>query len=223
MDELSLLDRRSFLSLPPGPDDKESILNDLKTKVESCRQCGLWCNKCVFESGNRDANLIIVGEAPAKTEVATQTLFSGPAGEKLNLILDSEGVKIPRKTVYLCNALKCRLPFSTEKSKLRDPALSEIAACGSYLQGQILAVDPKIIVAVGSSAVKALFGPELGMKKMDAIHGTKHRYTVHNKCYDVFITYHPAAVLDRGDLSYDILEERKNRIWNDWKAIRAQI
>jgi DNA polymerase len=209
--------------LPTGSDETDTILDDLHSKVKECRRCDLYKNGTVFSSGPSNANLLIIGEGPAKNEVNTGVLFSGPAGEKLNQILADPSVNLDRKKIYICNALKCKLPGSSISAKSREPRLIELANCSSYIQGQILAVNPKLIVCLGASAVKGLLGPEQGTKSMYAIHGQEFTAYIHNSQYPVLVSFHPASLLDRGDMQPDKLMERKMLVWEDWKKIVARL
>jgi DNA polymerase len=221
-DEVTLLSIRDFLNLPPGKD--EDILDDTKKVVAECTKCpALYNNGKVFEAGSRTADLMIIGEAPAKKEIANGTLFCGPAGEKLDNILAAPKINLKKEDLYICNALKCKLPGNHIKAKLREPHISEIVACNIPLQAQILAVNPKLIVACGNNAVRALFGPKLGGEPMNNIHGRLVPYKLFNREYEVIITFHPASILDRKDISPEKLAERKEKVYDDWLTIVARL
>jgi len=216
----SLLPIRTYLDMPEGSNKTEDILDDLKEEMIACHRCTeLYKNGKVFESGPRTAKLFLYGEAPAKTEINTNILFSGPAGDMLNRILKAPKVEIERRNVYLANALKCKLPGRGNKSKIREAHITELVNCSRFAHGQILAVDPIMIVVMGAPAVKSLFGPRLGTKPMTEIHGKVIDFKVFNRTYPAVLTYHPASILNRGDMDQHKLTNRRRIIWKDWQKI----
>jgi uracil-DNA glycosylase family 4 len=156
-----------------------------RLSAASCQACDLWKTRTqvVFggTNGYRDASsdLMIVGEAPGAQEDAEGRPFVGAAGRKLTGLLAKAG--LDRTQAYVTNVVKCRPPAN------RRPHLDEIARCWDYLDAQITLVHPRVIIALGSTAVRRLLGP-------GAFVGT-HRGPGHflGECA-VVATYHPAAL-----------------------------
>ena len=132
-------------------------LASIRLSAQSCQRCELWITRkhVVFggTNGYRDvrADLMIVGEAPGAEEDAEGRPFEGAAGRRLTKLLAEAG--LGRSQAYLTNVVKCRPPGN------RRPHLSEIAKCWDYLDAQIALVRPRVIVALGSTAVRRLLGP----------------------------------------------------------------
>jgi uracil-DNA glycosylase len=153
--------------------------------AQSCERCGLCRTRThvVFggTNGYRDvrAELMIVGEAPGAEEDADGLPFEGAAGRKLTRLLAEAGLS--RTGAYLTNVVKCRPPAN------RRPHMDEIAQCWDYLDTQIALVRPRVILALGSTAVRRLLGPQ-------AFVGTSRgRGHLLGQAF-VVATYHPAAM-----------------------------
>ena len=133
----------------------EKRWEDLKKRCEECRACELSSTRtnCVFGTGNKNARLMFIGEAPGQKEDESGIPFVGAAGKLLNKYLDAVG--IPREDVYIANILKCRPP------KNRDPLPEEEDACIGYLREQVRLIRPKIIVCLGRIAAKAIIKEEI--------------------------------------------------------------
>ncbi len=129
---------------------KEEILKITEKECQSCQSCPLWESRtnAVFGSGNTNAKLMLIGEAPGANEDSAGLPFVGASGKKLNSFLEEAGIK--REDVYIANILKCRPP------KNRDPKPQEENACISYLFRQIEAIKPDAIVCLGRVAAKRL-------------------------------------------------------------------
>jgi len=123
---------------------------------------------------------VVVGEGPGATEDAQGRPFVGQAGNLLNGIL--EAIEVPRDSVYITNIVKCRPPQN------RKPLPDEIAACIPYLHRQIEIVQPKVILALGSTAAEAMLGVR---KSLGELRGKVHTYNG----IPLVVTYHPAALL----------------------------
>jgi uracil-DNA glycosylase len=156
-----------------------------RLSAASCQACDLWTTRTqvVFggTNGYRDvsAHLMVVGEAPGAQEDAEGRPFVGAAGQKLTRLLSEAG--LDRTEAYVTNVVKCRPPAN------RRPNLDEVARCWDHLDAQIALVRPRVILALGSTAVRRLLGP-------GAFVGT-HRGAghFHGECA-VVATYHPAAL-----------------------------
>ena len=138
----------------------------------------------VFGSGNPDAELMLVGEAPGFHEDHTGLPFAGQAGELLGRLL--AGIGLDRVDVYLVNVLKCRPPQN------RDPLDEEIAACEPHLFRQIDLVRPHVVATLGNFATKLLSGRSFGITR---VHGQEHELTLGGTNVLLYPLYHPAAAL----------------------------
>lgn len=138
----------------------------------------------VFGSGNPDAELMLVGEAPGFHEDHTGLPFAGQAGELLGRLL--AGIGLDRVDVYLVNVLKCRPPQN------RDPLDEEIAACEPHLFRQIELVRPHVVATLGNFATKLLSGRSFGITR---VHGQEHELTLGGTNVLLYPLYHPAAAL----------------------------
>lgn len=155
---------------------------ELEKTCHDCRRCGLCETRTnvVFGVGNRDAELMFVGEAPGEQEDLSGTPFVGAAGQLLDLYLEAVG--IDRGSVYIANILKCR------PQRNRDPLPAEQDACMPYLREQVKLIRPKMIVCLGRIAAMRLIRPDFKITKE---HGVMH------KKGDFVLTavYHPSALL----------------------------
>ncbi len=162
-----------------------------------CDKCGLKGCPTVYGEGPDRADVVIIGEAPGNTEVAVGRPFVGPAGQLLNKVLESCGAD--RSTVYITNVCICRpIPH-------RAPRSAEIRACRPRLFEEIRQRKPKLIIALGACAARAVVP---GFKSLTDARGTIYESDTLNTC--VLATYHPAAVLRSPnlypDLKYDVLK-----------------
>jgi DNA polymerase len=125
-------------------EEKENLLLGIKEEVIKCQKCGLSKTRIlpVIGQGSHNAKIMLIGEAPGASEDKTGVPFCGRAGQVLNLLLASAGIK--RDDVYIANILKDRPPQN------REPAVEEILACTPYLLRQIAAIEPKIIATLGN-------------------------------------------------------------------------
>ena len=155
-------------------------LNKLADKIRACEKCRL-CktrNNAVPGEGPSDAKLFFIGEAPGRNEDETGRPFIGQSGQLLTTLLGEAG--IDRKKVFITSILKCRPPNN------RKPKGDEVESCKPYLLQQIKAIDPKIVVLLGLTAIKNMIGDSKKLKDM-------HGQVVRAGDYNYFITYHPAA------------------------------
>jgi uracil-DNA glycosylase len=157
-------------------------LEDVAQRIRTTHCCALCPNRthAVPGEGNPEAKLFLVGEGPGATEDAQGRPFVGQAGNLLNGIL--EAIEVPRDTVYITNIVKCRPPQN------RKPLPDEIAACIPYLHRQIEIVQPKVILALGSTAAEAMLGVR---RSLGELRGKVHTYNG----IPLVVTYHPAALL----------------------------
>ncbi len=174
-------------------------LAELQTKVLGCDRCPLHESRtqAVFGTGNPDADLMFIGEAPGRDEDLQGEPFVGRAGQLLTRII--EAIKLERSEVYIANVLKCRPPEN------RNPNSSEIALCSPFLYEQIEWVAPKVICALGRFASMTLLSSS---SSLSGLRGRVHDF----QGIPVIATYHPAALL-----RYDRL---KRPTWADMQVVQ---
>ena len=164
-------------------EQKKLALEDLRAnELGACTRCGLSRARShiVFGEGNPDADLMLIGEAPGKDEDRQGRPFVGRAGQLLARLLEEVG--FTREQVYIANVIKCRPPEN------RTPEPEEVLTCKPFLLQQIRIIDPKVLVLLGSVALKAFFGFEKTISRMRG-QALAHEGRV------VIPTYHPAFAL----------------------------
>lgn len=156
---------------------------ELERAVKSCTLCPLHKTRTqgVFGVGNRNAQLMVIGEAPGADEDRQGEPFVGRAGQLLNSMLKAMGM--PREQVFIANILKSRPPNN------RDPQPQEVQACIPYLFRQIELVNPKLILCVGRIAAQTLLETDTTIGKL---RGQLHRIAGNRP---MIVTYHPAYLL----------------------------
>ncbi|MGI8422153.1 MAG: uracil-DNA glycosylase [Gaiellaceae bacterium] len=161
-------------------------LADYGALVSGCTRCRLaeTRTQVVFGSGDPDAELMFVGEAPGFHEDKNGVPFVGQAGKLLERLLN--GIGLERGDVYVANVLKCRPPGN------RDPQADEIEACESHLFRQIELIQPKVVATLGNFATKLLSGRQLGITR---VHGQELEATLGGRTVLLYPIYHPAAAL----------------------------
>jgi uracil-DNA glycosylase family 4 len=154
----------------------------LQTEVANCTKCGLCSTRTqtVFGSGNKQADWMLVGEAPGQHEDEQGLPFVGKAGLLLTEMLRAIG--LTREEVFITNILKCRPPNN------RDPSAGEVESCNEYLQRQQALIQPKIILAIGRIAAQTLLKTD---EPLARLRGKVH--TLNNT--PVVVVYHPAYLL----------------------------
>ena len=166
--------------------DRAAALAAYAAETAGCVRCPLaeTRTQVVFGSGDPDAELMLVGEAPGFHEDQGGLPFAGQAGELLERLL--AGIGLDRDEVYLANVLKCRPPQN------RDPLEAEIAACEPHLFRQIELVRPRVVATLGNFATKLLSGRSFGITR---VHGQEHEVTLGATTVLLYPLYHPAAAL----------------------------
>jgi len=162
-----------------GPDD---ALKKQERDLQGCRRCKLCEGRStiVFGSGNPRADLVVIGEGPGADEDAQGLPFVGRAGQLLTKMLDS--IQVSRDEVYITNTVKCRPPGN------RNPEGDELAACRPMLDTQLAAIQPKVILSLGSVATQALLQTKEPIGKL--------RGRLHEFGGAVLVpTFHPAFLL----------------------------
>lgn len=171
----------------------EDTLAQIASEVSVCVRCALHAtrNKSVPGEGPANAEIMLIGEGPGFNENEQGRPFVGAAGNFLNELLAQAGLK--REDVWIGNVVKCRPPSN------RDPLPDELAACNEYLDRQIAALNPKIIITLGRFSM----GKYMPGVKITQVHGQMKRYG------DRFVIamFHPAAALHQSALKPSILAD----------------
>jgi uracil-DNA glycosylase family protein len=165
-------------------------LDELREEARACQDCALWANatQTVFGAGDPHARVMLVGEQPGDEEDKKGLPFVGPAGRLLDRALEAAGVD--RAHVYVTNAVKhFKWQLRGKRRLHKTPAQREIDACHQWLESEIQAVQPQVIVALGATAAKALIGPQF---KVSVDRG---RFVESPLAPYVFATFHPSALL----------------------------
>lgn len=174
----------------------------LENFCKSCTRCGLSTTRTnvVIGDGNRNADIMFVGEGPGRNEDLQGVPFVGAAGHLLDKMLLS--ISLTRNDVYIANIVKCRPPQN------RDPLPEEQKACIPLLRCQYWLIRPKILVCLGRIAAQALIAPDFRITRQRGIWYDK------NGC-NVIATYHPSALLRDPSKQIDA--------WKDLQLIRKKI
>ena len=179
----------------------EDALRAIRDEIGDCTRCKLHTQgrtQVVFGVGNPSADLMFVGEAPGGDEDIQGIPFVGRAGQLLTKII--EAIELSRDQVYIANVIKCRPPGN------RNPDPDEVETCEPFLFQQIDSNKPKVIVALGTFAAKAL------LKTQDPISRLRGRVYDYRGA-KLVPTFHPAFLLRSPD--------RKRDVWEDMKKVRA--
>ena len=178
--------------------------DELRETAVNCHNCDLHQTRTqvVFGVGNRNASLMVVGEAPGADEDRQGEPFVGRAGLLLNAMLEAIG--FARDQVYIANIIKCRPPGN------RDPHIEETAACQPFLHRQIALLQPQLILSVGRVSAHNLLGTE---ESVGRLRGRVHRFDPGD--IPLIVTYHPAYLLRR--------PQEKSKAWQDLQAVHRQL
>lgn len=168
--------------------------DQLKSACENCKRCELCKTRtnCVFGTGNTEADIMFVGEAPGQQEDISGTPFVGRAGQLLDKYLYA--IDIKREDVYIANILKCRPPQN------RDPRPDEEEACIEYLREQVKLINPKVIVCLGRISAMKLIKPDFKITQEHGMWFKKGNYLM-------TAVYHPAALLRDPRKKEDMLRD----------------
>jgi len=186
--------------------ERDRMWEALEREAESCTRCPLGAgrHRVVLGDGNRRSSLLLVGEGPGAEEDAQGIPFVGAAGQLLTKILEAAG--IGRQEVYITNIVKCRPPNN------RIPQMEEMLACDRFLQAQILLLNPRIIVCLGSTPAKWLLKTSEGISK---IRGKWFSW----RGIDVMPMFHPSYLL-RNQSS--MVGSPKHQTWLDIQEVRKR-
>ena len=186
-----------------SPEAKAAAFAELRQRAMACVKCPHLASSrknVVFGVGSPDAELMFIGEAPGADEDDQGEPFVGKAGQLLTRIILAMG--LTRQTVYIGNILKCRPDTPGQAAGNRKPTPEEMKTCIPYLHEQIDLIRPKVIVALGATAVEGLLGKTIGITKL---RGTWKTY----RGIPLMPTYHPAYLLRNQAPS------EKRRVWED--------
>ena len=175
-----------------------AIKIDIGPDCSRCKLHRLGRRQIVFGVGNPDADLMFVGEAPGADEDVKGEPFVGRAGQLLTKIIEAIGLK--REDVYIANVIKCRPPQN------RNPEPDEVDTCEPFLFRQIDAIKPKVVVALGSFAARAL------LRTLDPISRLRGRVYEYRGA-KLIPTFHPAYLLRN--------PSSKREVWEDMKLVRT--
>jgi DNA polymerase len=177
---------------------------DLRGAVAACKACSLWRTRTqtVFGVGHRQADLMIIGEAPGADEDRQGEPFVGRAGRLLNLMLAAIG--LGRDQVYIANILKCR-PAGN-----RDPLPEEILRCQPFLLRQIALIRPRVLLSVGRISAQTLLRTDTALSRLRG-----RWYELGSDKTPLMVTYHPAYLLRS--------PEQKAHAWQDLVAVARRL
>lgn len=169
---------------------------ELEESIKGCKKCKLCTNRTniVFGTGNKEADIMFIGEGPGADEDMQGEPFVGKAGKLMNMAFEALG--IDRKEVYIANIVKCRPPGN------RNPEQDEAVACLDYLRNQVMLVKPKIIVLLGSVALKNILGQEYGIT-------ASRGHWIEKRGISYMPTWHPAALLRDESKKIDFINDLK--------------
>lgn len=194
-----------------SPPARPSALEALRARALKCVRCPHLVRsrkQVVFGVGNPNADLMFVGEAPGADEDAQGEPFVGRAGQLLTRIIETMGLS--RKTVYIGNILKCRPDMPDGAPGNRKPTAEEMETCSPWLLEQIELIQPKVLVALGGTAVEGLLGGKV------AITRARGQWTTF-KGIPLMPTFHPSYLLRGNDVS------KKRLVWEDMLEVMEKL
>jgi len=190
---------------------KQAAMAELQARAMVCRKCPHLAasrKNVVFGVGAVDSPVLFVGEAPGADEDEQGEPFVGKAGQLLTKIIQSMG--FTRRTVYIANILKCRPDTPGQSVGNRKPTPEEMKTCLPYLLAQIDLIQPRVIVALGATAVEGLLGKTAGITRL---RGQWQEF----RAVPVMPTYHPAYLLRNVALS------EKRKVWEDMLQVLERL
>lgn len=195
---------------PLSPEAKAAAFAELRARALACVKCPQLASSrknVVFGVGSIDATLMFVGEAPGADEDEQAEPFVGKAGQLLTKIIETMGLQ--RGDVYIGNILKCRPDTPGQSAGNRKPTPDEMKTCIPYLHEQIDLIRPRVLVALGGTAMEGLLG-KTGIMKL---RGHWHTY----RGIPLMPTYHPAYLLRNQALS------EKRKVWEDMLQVMEKL
>ncbi|HWD20958.1 MAG TPA: uracil-DNA glycosylase [Verrucomicrobiae bacterium] len=196
---------------PAAVSSKAEILNDIRERALACVKCPHLVhtrNNVVFGVGDVNASLMFVGEAPGADEDEQGEPFVGAAGQLLTKIIKTMGFS--RETVYIANILKCRPDMPPQSSGNRKPTPDEMKTCLPYLLAQIEVIQPKVLVALGATAIDGLLGKTEGITKL------RGKF-LEFRGVPLMPTFHPAYLLRNQALA------EKRKVWEDMLQVLERL
>jgi len=198
-------------AVPAPVIDKESAMADLRQRALACLKCPHLVSSrknVVFGVGSVHAELMFVGEAPGADEDVQGEPFVGAAGQLLTRIIKTMGLS--RETVYIANILKCRPDTPGQAYGNRKPTAEEMQTCLPYLLSQIEIIRPKVMVALGATAIEGLLGNVGGITKVRGKFQTFRNIPL-------MPTFHPAYLLRNQALT------EKRKVWEDMLQVMQKL
>jgi len=196
---------------PLSPEAKEAAMADLRARAAVCQKCPNLAaarKNVVFGVGDIHSPVMFVGEAPGADEDEQGEPFVGKAGQLLTRIIQTMG--FTRETVYIANILKCRPDTPGQTAGNRKPTSEEMQTCLPYLLAQIDLIRPKVLVALGATAVEGLLGKTAGITKL---RGQWQTF----RGIPTMPTYHPAYLLRNQALT------EKRKVWEDMLQVLERL
>lgn len=190
---------------------KAERLAPIRARVLVCTRCphlAATRTQTVFGTGDPDAELMFIGEAPGADEDAQGEPFVGRAGQLLTKIIETMG--FAREQIYIANVLKCRPDMPAGVSGNRPPTLDEMQTCLPYLAEQIEIVQPKVLVALGATGVEGLLGTRGTMRDL------RGKWHSHQNT-PLMITYHPSYLLRNQSPG------EKRKVWEDMLLVLERL
>lgn len=206
---------------PSNLQDKRSQLNSLAREVKAdqgYRSLGTLGTTMVFASGNPDARLMLVGEAPGPDEEQYKKPFRGAAGQLLDNIL--KAMKLNREDTYISNIVKFRpLPPNDQdpSASNRRPSKDEINAGIKYIMAEIDIVKPTVIIALGGTAAHSLLGTNAPLKDL------RRQQEYQLKGIPVVVSYHPSYLIHCESTSADKFKQEKGKVWQDMELAMEKL
>ena len=200
---------------PAGPvleqEAKAQAMAELREQALACLKCPHLVaerRNVVFGVGNIDAALMFIGEAPGADEDAQGEPFVGRAGQLLTKMIGAMGLS--RETVYIANILKCRPDTPGQSSGNRKPTPQEMETCIPYLHRQIDLIQPRVIVALGGTALEGLVGKTAGITRL------RGQWQIY-RSIPLMPTFHPSYLLRPENAA------QKRKVWEDMLEVMAKL
>lgn len=192
--------------LPVGNTTAEKIssLKQQAANWPAIKSLGSLRQTMVFSTGNPDADIMLLGEAPGFDEERLSEPFAGKAGQKLDGILTAMG--LDRKDTYISNIVKFRPSMPNQTTNNRKPTAEELAACMPFIHREVEIVQPKVIIALGGTAAQVLLGSE---DSVGGMRGSFHQFAG----IPLRVTYHPSYILHNEATS------EKRKLWEDMLSV----
>lgn len=187
---------------PAAPSSRAEALRLIREDLGECRRCGLCSGRSniVFGQGHPEAEVVFLGEGPGQDEDLSGLAFVGRAGELLTRMIEAMGFS--REQVYICNIVKCRPPGN------RKPEPPEVEACRPFVERQILAIRPQVVVALGATAAQSLLRVDTPISRL------RNNWNDWNGI-PVMPTFHPSYLLRA--------PQEKAKAWEDLKLVLARL